>query len=105
MALNGYGDRGPGRSLDPVAEEQAARVRDTAQTVLRHLEQPGLASRAETMLDGPQRPQRQVAIAFETENGVYKMLQGPGPASTPSLVTWPTSTSAAPNAFVWATKF
>ncbi len=53
MTLDRHCHRRPGCALEAVAKEQAARVGDTGQATLGHLEQPGLTSRPKPVLYRP----------------------------------------------------
>src|SRR6185312_7322966 len=61
-----------------------------------HLEDADLVGGPEAVLGAAQDAERVAALAFEGEDGVDHMLDDPRPGMGPSLVTWPTSTTATP---------
>ena len=81
-------------SAGGLAHEARAGVLDLHQALLLHLEHSHLVGRAEAVLERPQRPVGALALALEGEHAVHEVLEHARPASEPSLVTCPTSTTA-----------
>ena len=61
-----------------------------------HLEHADLVGGAEAVLGGAQDAEGVAAVALEIEHGIDHVLDHLGAGDLPSLVTWPTSTRAAP---------
>ena len=65
-------------------------VEDLHQAVVAHLEHTDLVGRSKAVLDRAHGPVGALAVALELQHAVDQVLETRGPASAPSLVTWPT---------------
>ena len=78
-------------------EEDRARVGHALQAALGHREHADLVDRAEAVLEGAHEPEAELCVSPSKYSTVSTMCSSTrGPASEPSLVTWPTSTMAVP---------
>ena len=83
----------PGRA-GRLGDEPRRGVEHLDQAVVAHLEHAGLVGRPEAVLDRAHRPVGPLPLALELQHAVDQVLEHRGPASAPSLVTWPTSSTA-----------
>ena len=64
-----------GHAAPPVGEKQRARVGDTDQALLTHLEQAELVGGCETVLHGAEQPEGVVPVAAERQHSVDGVLE------------------------------
>jgi hypothetical protein len=86
-----------GHRLAVGGQEDRARVADALQPALGHREHADLVDRAEAVLDGAHQAEAAECVSPSKYSTVSTMCSSTrGPASAPSLVTWPTSTMQQP---------
>ena len=95
-ALDAGEHGGAGRAEIALGQEQLGRVCNLAQTPAGHLEHADLVGRAEPVLDRAQDAELVRALALEREHRVDHVLDHARAGDLPSLVTWPTRMTAAP---------
>ena len=98
-ALEGRRDDAAGRRAVVVGEERAARIGNLAQAGLAHLEHAELIGGAEPVLRGPDEAHDAPRSPPRSMTASTRCSSVRGPAIEPSLVTWPTSTTAIPSPF------